>query len=256
MRGASTPRTAVAGAERSLLGRLLLGAGVAFVVAIPFTLLLVLVVSEWEPLERLDRSVAEDLHEVALQRPTLVDVLEVGEVVTSPWVLRVVVVGVAVWLWRRGARQLAAWAVVTVVVGGILSGLLKVLVARSRPAFPEPVATSGGYSFPSGHALGSLLLIGVLLVIFGPLLSRLGRSLAYVGAAGFVLFTGYDRIGLGVHYVSDVVAGWVAALACLAGTVTAFEIWRRERGLPAATAERGLQPEAVPGLGDGRDGGQ
>jgi undecaprenyl-diphosphatase len=233
----STSRPAPATAWHGFLGRLLLGGGVAFVVAIPFTLLLVLVLSEWEPLERLDRSVAEDMHQVARRSPGLVDLLEVGEVVTSPWVLRVVVLGVAVWLWRRGARRLAAWAVVTALLGGILSGALKVLVARSRPVFSEPVATSGGYSFPSGHALGSLLLIGVLLVIFTPMLGRVGRSVAYAGAALFVLFTAYDRVALGVHYVSDVVAGWVAALACLAGTITAFEVWRRDRGLPPPTGQ-------------------
>jgi undecaprenyl-diphosphatase len=243
-------------APRSLAVRLLLGAAASFVVALPFLLLMALVLSEWEPLERVDRSVADDLHEVALANGWLVDVLEVGEVVTSPWLLRVVVAGVAWWLWRRGSRLLATWALVTAAVGGLLGGLFKLIVERARPGFPEPVATSGGYSFPSGHALNSVLLMGVLLIVFVPLLGRAGRVLAYAGAAVFVLVTGYDRIGLGVHYVSDVVAGWVVALACLAGTVTAFELWRRERGLPAAGAERGLEPEAVRRLTDPPGSGQ
>lgn len=234
--------------SRTLGSRLLLGAGAAFLVAIPFTLLMVLVLSEWEPLERLDRSVADDLNDVARDSSTLVDVLDVGAVATDPWVFRLVVLAVAVWLWRRGARRLATWAIVTAAIGGVLGGVLKILVERSRPAFPEPVANSGGYSFPSGHALNSMLCVGILILIFLPVLSRAGKVIAYAVGAAVVLFTGYDRIGLGVHYVSDVVAGWAVALACLAGTGIAFEVWRREQGRRPSTLAEGVEPEAAPNL--------
>ncbi len=99
-------------------------------------------------------------------------------------------------------------------VGGILGVLLKLLVDRARPAFPEPVAHASGYSFPSGHALNSMLGVGVLLLVFLPVLRGTGRIIAYVAGAAVVLLTGYDRVALGVHYVSDVLAGWVVALAC------------------------------------------
>jgi undecaprenyl-diphosphatase len=55
---------------------------------------------------------------------------------------------------------------------------------------------------------------------------------------------GFSRVGLGVHYVSDVVAGWVFGLAWLAATVAAFRIWRRQKGEPAAPVEAGLDPAA------------
>jgi len=229
---------------RSLGNRLALGGLLAAVVSVPFVLLMLLVLAEWEPLARLDRDVADDLHDTARGNPALVDTLEVLAVVTDPWTLRVVVLGVAVWLWRRGARRLATWAVTTAVVGGLLGALLKILVARSRPVFPEPVAASGGYSFPSGHALNSVLIAGILLLVFLPVLTAAGRFLAWTAAAVLVLVTGYDRIGLGVHYVSDVVAGWVVALAVLAGTAGAFEIWRREQGRRPSPISDGLEPEA------------
>jgi undecaprenyl-diphosphatase len=236
--------------KRGLPQRLLLGALAASLVAVPFTLLMVLVLSEWEPLERLDRSVADRLNETALGDATLVDVLDVGARVTEPWTFRAIVAAVAVWLWLRGARRLAAWAVVTAALGGILGVVLKLLVERSRPAFPEPVATASGYSFPSGHALNSMLCVGILILVFLPVLSRAGRVVAYVLGAAVVLFTGYDRIALGVHYVSDVLAGWVVALACLAGTSAAFEIWRREHGRRPSTVTEGVEPEAAPNLTD------
>jgi undecaprenyl-diphosphatase len=219
-------------------------------VAIPFTLLMLLVLSEWEPLARLDRGVADDLNDVARADPGLVDSLQLGSRILDPWVFRLAVIGVAVWLWRRSAKRLAAWAVVTMAIGGVLGVVLKVLVDRARPTFPEPVDTASGYSFPSGHALNSFLGVGVLLLVFLPVLTRVGKAVALSIGAAVVLLTGYDRVALGVHYVSDVIAGWVVALACLAGTAAGFEIWRREHGRRPSTVTEGVEPEAAPEMSD------
>jgi undecaprenyl-diphosphatase len=230
---------------RGLGSRLALGGLTAGVVSVPFILLMLLVLSEWEPLARLDRRVADALYDNVRYEPALVSILDVGAVVTDPWVLRAVVLAVAVWLWRRGVRRLAAWAVTTAAIGGVLGVLLKLLVERSRPAFPEPVATASGYSFPSGHALNSMLCAGILLLVFLPVLRGARRVVAFAAAGALVLFTGYDRIALGVHYVSDVLAGWVVALAVLTGTAGAFEIWRREHGRRPSPVSEGVEPEAA-----------
>jgi undecaprenyl-diphosphatase len=232
--------------KRSLGARLALGGLLAVLVAIPFTLLLLLVESEWEPLERLDRDTADDLNSLARGDSGLVQALKAGSVALDPWVFRLLVLGVAVWLWRRGAQRLAAWAVVTMAIGGVLGVVLKLLVERARPAFPEPVATASGYSFPSGHALNSMLGALVLVLIFLPVLRTAGRVVAYLLAAAAVLLTGFDRIALGVHFVSDVLAGWVVAIAVVAGTSAAFEIWRREQGRRPTAVTEGVEPEAAP----------
>jgi membrane-associated phospholipid phosphatase len=227
--------------SRSLAGRLALGGLAALAVAVPFTLLALLVLSKWQPLASLDARVADDLNSYARHRPHLVAVLRTLAVVLDPWVFRGAVVAVAAWLWQRGARRLAAWALATTAIGGVVGVLLKLLVTRARPAFDEPVAHASGYSFPSGHAVNSFLCTGVLILVFLPVLSRGGRWLAYALGAAVVLLTGFDRVALGVHYVSDVVAGWIVALACLAGTTGAFEVWRSETrdGPPPAPARRG-----------------
>ena len=231
-------------------GRLALGGAVAALVAIPFLLLLLLVESSWQPLEDLDTNAADSLNSFAQGDATWVHVLEVGAVVFQPWVFRIIVLVVAAWLWQRGARRLATWAVVTMAIGGVLAGVLKVIVNRARPHFPDPVAHASGYSFPSGHALNSLLAVGVLILIFLPVLRTTGRVVAYAVGAVVVLLTGFDRVALGVHYVSDVVAGWVVALAVLTGTAAAFEIWRREQGRRPSPVSEGLEPEAAPEIKD------
>lgn len=234
--------------SRGLAARLALGGLAAVAVAVPFVLLAVLVLSEWEPLERLDRGVANDLYSVAVVNRPLVVALRILGVVFDPWVFRVVVLAVAVWLWRRGARRLAVWAVTSAAIGGVLGVVLKLVVERARPTFPEPVYVAGGYSFPSGHALNSFLCTGILLLVYLPVLGPRARAAAYAVAGLAVLITGYDRIALGVHYVSDVVAGWIVAAAVLAGTSGAFEIWRREHGRRPSEVTDGVDPDAAPRL--------
>jgi membrane-associated phospholipid phosphatase len=227
-----------------------MGGLAALAVAVPFTLLALLVLGKWAPLARLDARVADNLHSYALGRPHLVDALRTLAIVLDPWVFRVVVIAVATWLWQRGARRLAIWALTTMAIGGVLGILLKVLVTRARPSFDDPVAHASGYSFPSGHAVNSFLCMGVLILVFLPVLSRAGRWLAYLLGSAIVLLTGFDRVALGVHYVSDVVAGWVVALACIVGTAGAFEVWRREHGRPASGPSKGVDPDAADEMSD------
>jgi len=63
---------------------------------------------------------------------------------------------------------------------------------------------------------------------------------------------GFARVGLGVHYVSDVVAGWVLGLGWLAATTAAFRAWRREEGDPRTPASEGLDPDLADGDAVGR----
>ena len=209
--------------------RLAAGGGLAALVATPFLLLMLLVTSESEELENVDQFVADTANTWALSRPWAVDTLDILEQVLAPWTFRAMVLVAVLLLWRRGDRRLATWAVVTMALGGALGVLAKDLVERARPTFAEPVATAAWYSFPSGHALNSMLGAGVLLLLSLPHLSHRGRIAAWVSAAAVVAVTGFDRIGLGVHFLSDILGGWVVALAVLAGTTVAFGTSPRAR---------------------------
>lgn len=211
--------------ERRLAGRLLLGAGLAGVVAVPALGLFLLIEGRYQGLENLDRGVADSLNGWALQHEGVVSLLQFLQAALGPTTFRVLVLLVALALWRAGSRRLASWAVVTTAFGAVLGVVLKQLVHRARPSFPDPVAAAGSFSFPSGHALGSFLGTAVLLLIALPVLRRAGRAVAWALAVGVVVVTGFDRIALGVHFVSDVLAGWFVAAAVLVGTTTAFGAW-------------------------------
>src|SRR3954464_9016096 len=83
--------------------------------------------------------------------------MDVWSLVFAPTVFRVAAAALVVWLWRRGAGRTALWVAVTMITGGVLGVVLKLLFGRHRPDLLDPVAHAPGYSFPSGHALTSAL---------------------------------------------------------------------------------------------------
>jgi undecaprenyl-diphosphatase len=160
----------LASASRTLGGRLLEGAAVAGVVGLPFTFLLGLVATNWEPLHRFDTSVADAATTWLVDHPRIVDLLELVAVVFAPMTFYISAAIAAAWLWIRGARRLAAWVAVAAATGSALGVLMKTTVERGRPYIEDPLAHAPGYSFPSGHALNSALGCAILLLAFLPVL--------------------------------------------------------------------------------------
>jgi len=233
---------------RGLASRLLLGGLAAAVLAMPLTILTALVLSRSDGLRDVDSSVVDAVHGQVLARPQLARVLGWISTATHPNSVRAVTAVLVVALWARGHRRRALWLAVTITVGGALDPVLKDAVARARPVFTHPVALAPGYSFPSGHALNTMLLAACLVLLgHGPTRGHPGRRAAlWTGAVLLVLVTGADRVGLGVHYATDVLAGWLVALVTVTVTTTAFESWRRDAGLDPSSPEAGLDPGPGP----------
>jgi undecaprenyl-diphosphatase len=223
--------------------RLTLAVLAAFLLGVPFLILLLVVQQAWSPLLRLDRAVATDLHVAAVHSHALVSALQWVSAVFSPAVFRIAASLLAVWLFARRRPRLASWVLVTTWGAALLGVLLKDAVRRARPSFVDAVATAPGRSFPSGHALGSVVGCGVLLLVLLPMLGRTARRLAWLAAGLVVLAVGFSRVALGVHDLSDVLAGWVLGLGWLAATVAVFHTWRRDVGAPVPEVGEGLEPE-------------
>jgi membrane-associated phospholipid phosphatase len=217
--------------------------------AVPFGLLLFLVEDKWRPLARLDAGASNDMHAVAVQHDGLVTALKVLSTIGSAGVYIPLYAAIAAWLvWRRLPR-LAAFVVVTVALSPLLNTLVKLAVDRARPVLPDPVAHAAGKSFPSGHAQSAMVAAAVLLLVFLPLLRGAWRWVAVGVAIAYVLAIGFARVTLGVHYVSDVLAGYALGAAWVAAMIAAFNALRRERGRPAADPAEGLEPAHAERLG-------
>ena len=167
------------------------------------------------------------------------------------------VVGVAGVL--AGRRQY--WAAFRVVfasgVGGLVVLGLKLLFSRERPM--EQVIEATGYSFPSGHAFGSTVFYGMMLYLTWRLTTdRRMRAAAAVVFPLVFLAVGLSRVYLNVHYLTDVVAGWLAGGAWLVASLllvdvvetrTRSRIERREER--ARPEDAPPQPHPVPGAEEG-----
>ena len=118
--------------------------------------------------------------------------------------------------WPRGALLV----VVTLAGAGLLNWLLKFSFARVRPASFFDYPLPGSPSFPSGHALYAASVFGGLAVLLtARIRNRLFQLAIWVVAISLILLVGLSRVYLGVHYPSDVLAGyaigviWVTAVA-------------------------------------------
>jgi undecaprenyl-diphosphatase len=130
---------------------------------------------------------------------------------------------VAAALARRGRVADASLVALAYVGAQLTTHLLKLATDRPRPSFAPAVALPGSGAFPSGHAATAM---AVLVLV--PVLLRLGRAGVVAGAA-LALAVGLSRIALGVHWTSDVVAGWALGAAWLAGCLLARELARSRR---------------------------
>ncbi|MEO8199584.1 MAG: phosphatase PAP2 family protein [Gemmatimonadota bacterium] len=126
----------------------------------------------------------------------------------------------------RKQRTLAIGWLLTLFGAGVLNVVLKASFHRVRPEY----ATIGGWSFPSGHAMGSFVAYGMLAYLGAIFLPRRPAQIMAGVLFLLVLLIGFSRLYLGVHYFSDVVAGYSAAVVWLAVCVSGTEV-ARLRGL-------------------------
>ena len=129
----------------------------------------------------------------------------------APATISLLVIGAAM-LYFRGNRRSAAWFAGIVIVGRVLVEAIKLTVQRARPALdPHPVVTHS-LSFPSAHAANSMIVFPALVLFFVRPVHRPGVMAVAVLAS---LVIGASRPLLGVHWPSDVVAGWAIGAAWL-----------------------------------------
>lgn len=140
----------------------------------------------------------------------------IGEV----WVLGPLIAVVAFALTHYGRWIDAAGLVLAGLGAGLLNLLLKDMFERTRPdLFPGPLQLTT-YSFPSGHAMGSIAVYGMLAFVGARLINQqLLRSAIGFVAALIVFFIGLSRIYFGVHYLTDVIGGYLAGAIWLAITI-------------------------------------
>jgi membrane-associated phospholipid phosphatase len=207
----------------------------------PFLLLLVLLLGEWNGLSRVDSAVLDWAHRVALDHDSLTQFMSTVSTVLHPWILRLVASAVALGCIAWGRWRVGLWGLTAAWGSGLIDMMVKSGVARVRPHLPDPVSIAPGYSFPSGHALGALVCLAVVAASVAPELSRPARHCLWAVCGFLIVLVGVSRVELGVHYPTDVIAGWLLGSAWLAASAAAFDVWKPAP--PQARADDTLRSE-------------
>lgn len=156
-------------------------------------------------------------------------------------VLTLVTVIVCVYLSLAGRRDLSLFTAAAVIGGTVVMFALKDVFHRPRPELvPHILVTVSSHSFPSGHAMGS----AIVYLTLGTMLAEAAetwRLKAYVLTVAVVLMllVGSTRVFLGVHYPTDVLAGWAAGFVWAFGCRTIVRLfrfwWHYRRAAPSKT---------------------
>jgi membrane-associated phospholipid phosphatase len=175
----------------------------------------------------LDNRIADELHEHAT-RP-LTEFFEAVTTLGNGIVLAGVAAIAAYLLARRRYYPEAVLMVLAYVGAEVLSYSLKLAFRRDRPFFTDPLATVSTYSFPSGHATVSVAVYGALCLVLLRLLTGPARVVCLAATVLLVSLIGFSRLYLGVHFLSDVLAGFSVGLAWLALCVVVLDLHHRRR---------------------------
>jgi membrane-associated phospholipid phosphatase len=154
-------------------------------------------------------------------------------------VLIMIVLISSVFLWQTQHK----WSVYLLLLGTLgaklFNTILKIFFSRERPSIVEGIAEVHSLSFPSGHAMSSMAVYGCVAYLVARLEPRPTlKHTVWVIAGIVILLIGISRMYLGVHYPSDVIAGFLGGLAWLAfvvATMRAIQFLSRRR--PETTAE-------------------
>jgi undecaprenyl-diphosphatase len=160
-------------------------------------------------------------------QPWLNAVMKAFTFLGDKWTMLVIVALAATLFYLGGRRRTAAFVLLGALLGLGISQGCKYVVKRARPdvawKLVQPPRTP---SFPSGHSLNSMAILGAIGLTLSRTLQRRGmRWLAIALGLGLPLLVGISRPYLGAHYPSDVLAGWTVGLACALLTFWADQRW-------------------------------
>lgn len=189
---------------------------------IPFVSIVLFGFWSWEEVTVIDYQISQYFYQ--LHSPMLNTVMtfttHVGDLVVQTAVtILVILILFILKKWRT-----AIWYGLTVAIGaGILNGAIKELYERARPSQIEPLVEIGGYSFPSGHSMGSMIVYGgILFLILRGLRSTQLKAFISLLVFLMVLGIGLSRIYLGVHFPTDVIGGFSLGFAWLCISIALF----------------------------------
>lgn len=214
--------------------------GVLVLTLVGFALLTAIVAADPAWLGSADRLVGAPALELTRTHPQLERFWSADAVLEQPDAFRLVLALLAAGAALGRRWRTAAWLLIAGTLSSVAAPYAKLVVRRPRPTWPDPVRTLSDYSYPSGHATAAWTAVAAV-VLLALLHLRRGwcRRALILAALGAGLVVSADRVFLGVHHTSDVLAG------ALLGTLLVTVSWSLVEA--GRSAVRGAGPRREPG---------
>ncbi len=235
--------TDAAAPPSSRVRRLGRSAAYAAVVTVVFFGTGFLVRSKWDPLIGFDDAAVRALVPITRDHPWLLDFWLAWQAAFLPRNLYALGLLLCLWVWLgRELRTRAWWAFGTMMFAWFVEFAGKFVFQRARPVIEDPVSKAPGYSFPSGHALGSAAFFTTVVLLLWPVVrSRGWRVVMVTVSAVCVVLTALDRTFLGVHYPSDVTVGVITGVGLVLASYAGYARWNPRT--PEATRDPDTHPD-------------
>ena len=166
---------------------------------------------------------------LALRTPRRTALMQTASALARPDIMTNIGVLAVLGAWRfKKLRPQCILLAVSLTGGGILIGGMKTRYERARPTLIEALAKEGTFSFPSGHSFISLCFYGILTYWwFRARSDFFQRAVVLMASGSGIALIGASRVYLGVHYPSDVLAGYASAVPWLTACLTAYHQYER-----------------------------
>ena len=216
--------------NKQLLGKLSLALGMFLAASIGFAMLAD-EVHEGET-QQFDESILQAIHRTA--NPMLDSFVTVYTELGSVVIVAGITMLIVGYLWFTARRYKALLLFFAVGGAGVVNYTLKFLFERARPDLWTHLVEETSFSFPSGHAMGSsALAFGIVAILW----NTKWRIPAIAIASVYVISIGFTRLYAGVHYPTDILAGWLLSLVWVAFIASLVYIRMHRRGKNRHAAE-------------------
>ncbi|KWW17402.1 MULTISPECIES: phosphatase PAP2 family protein [Peribacillus] len=164
------------------------------------------------------------------ESPLLTGIMKVFTYIGSTGSIIVLSLFILIFLYKGLKHRVELVLFIAVMAGSpILNAMVKLCFQRTRPDLHRLIEI-GGYSFPSGHAMNAMSLYGILtFLLWRHIKVKWGRILLIVLSTSMILTIGISRIYLGVHYPSDIIAGYLAGGFWIATSIWFFQRYQDRR---------------------------
>lgn len=190
---------------------------------IPFLIIIVIITFNMNTIQHIDNRVTLSI--ISWRTPQLSSFFSAVTILANPTSVVATVLILTIIAYVLTKRfHLPLWIILTNSIGSLgLNPLVKNIIQRSRPDEELRLVQEASYSFPSGHAFASMVAFGcVILLLLLFLKPSAFRGMLIVLSFVTILLIGFSRIFLGVHYLSDVVAGFSLGLFWLFISLSIF----------------------------------